>query len=164
MLRYLRRLADARLRARPHDDPARLVHHEAQRDGRDGADHLARSSPTSTRSRRPSRPRATRELIADLERWLAEITGYDAVSLQPNAGSQGEFAGLLAIRGVPPRRGDDARATSASSPPRRTAPTPRRAVMAGMRVVVVATDADGDVDLDDLQAKIDRARATRWPR
>ena len=93
-------------------------------------------------------------LFADLERWLAEITGYDAVSLQPNAGSQGEFAGLLAIRNyhlahsaghrdvclIPA----SAHGTNAAS-----------AVMAGMRVVVVATSGEqGDVDLDDLRRKI----------
>ncbi|MDT7618306.1 MAG: glycine dehydrogenase [Pseudonocardiales bacterium] len=95
----------------------------------------------------------TLELIADLERWLAELTGYAAVSLQPNAGSQGEFAGLLAIAAYHRSRGDDhrdvclipasAHGTNAAS-----------AVMAGMRVVVVATSPTGDVDLDDLRAKI----------
>ena len=86
-----------RPRARPHDDPARLVHDEAQRDRRDGAGHLAR-----VRAIHPFAPAEQaagyHELVDDLERWLAEITGYDAVSLQPNAGSQGEYAGLLAIR------------------------------------------------------------------
>jgi glycine dehydrogenase len=95
----------------------------------------------------------TLELIADLERWLAELTGYAAVSLQPNAGSQGEFAGLLAIAAYHRSRGDEhrdvclipasAHGTNAAS-----------AVMAGMRVVVVATGPTGDVDLDDLRAKI----------
>jgi len=93
-----------------------------------------------------------RELIAELESWLAEVTGYDAVSLQPNAGSQGELAGLLAIRGYHASRGEperdvclipsSAHGTNAAS-----------AVMAGMRVVVVACDDDGNVDLDDLEAK-----------
>ena len=95
----------------------------------------------------------TLELIADLERWLAELTGYAAVSLQPNAGSQGEFAGLLAIAAYHRSRGEahrdvclipaSAHGTNAAS-----------AVMAGMRVVVVATAPTGDVDLDDLHAKI----------
>jgi len=95
----------------------------------------------------------TRALIADLERWLAEITGYDAVSLQPNAGSQGEFAGLLAIRAFHRSRGDlhrdvclipsSAHGTNAAS-----------AVMAGLRVVVVRCDDDGNVDLTDLTAKL----------
>ena len=96
------------------------------------------------------------ELIGDLERWLAEITGYDAVSLQPNAGSQGELAGLLAIRAYHAANGQarPGRLPDPASP--RTAPTPRSAVMAGMRVVVVATRDNGDVDLDDLRAKIDQ--------
>ncbi len=93
------------------------------------------------------------ELIGDLERWLAEITGYDAVSLQPNAGSQGELAGLLAIHAYHAANGQagrdvclipqSAHGTNAAS-----------AAMAGMRVVVVATRDNGDVDLDDLRAKI----------
>ncbi|MEU8372294.1 aminomethyl-transferring glycine dehydrogenase [Micromonospora sp. NPDC048894] len=98
-----------------------------------------------------------RELIGQLEGWLAEVTGYDAVSVQPNAGSQGELAGLLAIRAYHRDRGDthrdvclipsSAHGTNAAS-----------AVMAGMRVVVVACDADGNVDLVDLDAKIDKHR------
>ncbi len=93
-------------------------------------------------------------LVAQLEVWLAELTGYDAVSLQPNAGSQGELAGLLAIRSYHLARGDaqrdvclipsSAHGTNAAS-----------AVMAGMRVVVVACDSDGNVDLADLDRKID---------
>ena len=68
--------------------------------------------------------RATAQLIDELERWLAEITGYDAVSLQPNAGSQGEFAGLLAIRAYHRARGDDAARRLPDPVARRTAPTP----------------------------------------
>jgi glycine dehydrogenase len=93
------------------------------------------------------------ELIRQLEQWLCSITGYDAVSLQPNAGSQGELAGLLAIRAYHRSRGDaqrdvcvipsSAHGTNAAS-----------AVMAGMRVVVVGAGADGAVDLGDLRAKI----------
>jgi glycine dehydrogenase len=94
------------------------------------------------------------QLFADLESWLAEITGYDAISLQPNAGSQGEFAGLLAIRDFHVANGDahrdvclipaSAHGTNAAS-----------AVMAGMRVVVVKTGGDqGEIDLADLRAKI----------
>ena len=72
------------------------------------ADHLARVRRHPSRSPRPTRRRGYRQLIDDLlERWLVEITGYDAVSLQPNAGSQGEFAGLLAIRGYHRSRGDE---------------------------------------------------------
>ena len=98
-----------------------------------------------------------RQLIDDLENALAEITGYDAVSLQPNAGSQGEFAGLLAIKAYHESRGDSdrdvclipssAHGTNAAS-----------AVMAGMRVVVVACDEDGNVDLADLDRRIGEHR------
>jgi glycine dehydrogenase len=99
------------------------------------------------------------ELIRSLEAYLVEITGYDAVSVQPNAGSQGEFAGLLAIRGYHRSRGEghrdvclipsSAHGTNAAS-----------AVMAGMRVVVVACTDAGDVDLDDLRAKIEANAGT----
>ncbi|QEO15531.1 aminomethyl-transferring glycine dehydrogenase [Agromyces intestinalis] len=92
-------------------------------------------------------------MIEQLESWLAEVTGYDTVSLQPNAGSQGELAGLLAIRGYHRANGEterdvclipsSAHGTNAAS-----------AVLAGMRVVVVATDELGNVDLDDLRAKV----------
>ena len=94
------------------------------------------------------------EMIEELEAWLSEITGYDAVSLQPNAGSQGEFAGLLAIRAYHRSRGEgdrdiclipsSAHGTNAAS-----------AVMAGMTVKVVACDDNGNVDFDDLKAKLD---------
>ncbi len=95
----------------------------------------------------------SRKVIDQLSQWLISITGYDAVSLQPNAGSQGEFSGLLAIRSYHDSRNDwhrriclipsSAHGTNAAS-----------AVMAGMKVVVVATDDQGNVSLDDLRAKI----------
>ncbi|BCJ49235.1 glycine dehydrogenase (decarboxylating) [Actinoplanes sp. NBRC 14428] len=104
-----------------------------------------------------SRTAGYEALVAQLEGWLAEITGYDAVSVQPNAGSQGELAGLLAIRGYHRSRGEahrdvclipsSAHGTNAAS-----------AVMAGMRVVVVACDENGNVDLSDLAAKIGKHR------
>jgi glycine dehydrogenase len=94
-------------------------------------------------------------LIATLESWLAEVTGYARVSIQPNAGSQGELAGLLAIRHYHEDRGEgerriclipsSAHGTNAAS-----------AVMAGMQVVVVKATADGSVDLGDLRAKLDQ--------
>ena len=97
------------------------------------------------------------DLIRTLEAWLVEVTGYDAVSLQPNAGSQGEFAGLLAIRAFHRANGhgerdiclipSSAHGTNAAS-----------AVMAGMRVVVVACDEQGNVDLDDPGGQGHRAR------
>ena len=113
---------------------------------------FARQHPFSPASDTPG----LRKLIADLEMWLTGITGYDAVSLQPNAGSQGEYAGLLAIQAYHAERGQpdrdvclipsSAHGTNAAS-----------AAMVGMRVVVVACRAGrrgGDVDLDDLRAKV----------
>nr|WP_029262914.1 MULTISPECIES: aminomethyl-transferring glycine dehydrogenase [unclassified Microbacterium] len=93
------------------------------------------------------------ELIDQLEGWLAEVTGYDAVSLQPNAGSQGELAGLLAIRGYHHANGDQHR-TICLIPSSAHGTNAASAVLAGMKVVVVATDELGNVDLDDLRAKI----------
>ncbi|WP_432933751.1 aminomethyl-transferring glycine dehydrogenase [Microbispora sp. CA-135349] len=97
------------------------------------------------------------ELIATLEGWLAEVTGYDRVSIQPNAGSQGEFAGLLAIRSYHRSRGEGGRDVCLI-PSSAHGTNAASAVMAGMRVVVVACDADGNVDLADLAAKIDKHR------
>jgi len=98
-----------------------------------------------------------RTLIGQLADWLCEVTGYDAVSLQPNAGSQGEFSGLLAIHAYHEARGEghrriclipaSAHGTNAAS-----------AVMAGLKVVVVKTAPDGTIDVDDLRAKIDQHR------
>ncbi|WP_062541412.1 aminomethyl-transferring glycine dehydrogenase, partial [Mycobacterium celatum] len=101
----------------------------------------------------PSDSAGLRELIAQLETWLVQLTGYDAVSLQPNAGSQGEYAGLLAIHAYHASRGEphrdvclipsSAHGTNAAS-----------AALAGLRVAVVACRDNGDVDLDDLRAKV----------
>ncbi|HEX2810849.1 MAG TPA: aminomethyl-transferring glycine dehydrogenase subunit GcvPB, partial [Kineosporiaceae bacterium] len=96
----------------------------------------------------------TRSLIADLQRWLVEITGYDAVSLQPNAGSQGELAGLLAIRGYHRSRGERARDVCLI-PSSAHGTNAASAAMAGLRVVVVRCDDNGNVDLSDLHAKIE---------
>jgi glycine dehydrogenase len=93
------------------------------------------------------------EIINDLQRWLAALTGYDAVSLQPNAGSQGEFAGLLAIRAYHRSRGETGRDVCLI-PSSAHGTNAASAVMAGMRVVVVGCDRNGDVDLDDLRVKI----------
>ncbi len=94
-----------------------------------------------------------RRLITDLETWLADVTGYDAVSLQPNAGSQGEFAGLLAIRAYHRSRGDDHR-NVCLIPASAHGTNAASAAMVGMRVVVVACDDDGNVDVADLGAKL----------
>jgi glycine dehydrogenase len=91
-------------------------------------------------------------LFDELEHWLAEITGYDRVSLQPNAGSQGEYAGLLAIRAYHRSRGEDRRDVCLI-PASAHGTNAASAVMAGMRVVVVVCDDDGNVDLDDLRVK-----------
>ena len=98
------------------------------------------------------------ELIGQLEQRLAAITGYDAVSLQPNAGSQGELAGLLAIRAFHRSRGDEAR-TVCLIPSSAHGTNAASAVMAGLEVVVVACDPEGNVDLVDLRAKADAAGA-----
>ncbi len=98
-----------------------------------------------------------RQLIDDLENALAEITGYDAVSLQPNAGSQGEFAGLLAIKAYHESRGDSDR-NVCLIPSSAHGTNAASAVMAGMRVVVVACDEDGNVDLADLDRRIGEHR------
>jgi glycine dehydrogenase len=94
------------------------------------------------------------QLIRDLESWLVEVTGYAAVSLQPNAGSQGELAGLLAIREYHRSRGDERRDVCLI-PSSAHGTNAASAVMAGMRVIVVDCDDAGNVDLDDLRAKID---------
>ncbi|MCC8363913.1 aminomethyl-transferring glycine dehydrogenase [Lysobacter sp. A6] len=91
-------------------------------------------------------------MTQDLERMLCEATGYDAVSLQPNAGSQGEYAGLLAIRAYHASRGEGHRDVCLI-PSSAHGTNPATANMAGMRVVVTACDARGNVDLDDLRAK-----------
>lgn len=91
------------------------------------------------------------DMIGDLESWLAEVTGYDTVSLQPNAGSQGELAGLLAIRGYHQANGDSER-TVCLIPSSAHGTNAASAVLAGMKVVVVACDENGNVDLEDLRA------------
>ncbi|MDQ3485976.1 MAG: glycine dehydrogenase, partial [Actinomycetota bacterium] len=92
------------------------------------------------------------ELVRELEHWLAELTGYAAVSIQPNAGSQGELAGLLAIRAYHRAGGDQARDVCLI-PSSAHGTNAASAVMAGMRVVVVKAAADGSVDLEDLRAQ-----------
>ena len=97
------------------------------------------------------------EMITELEAWLAGITGYDEVSVQPNAGSQGEFAGLMAIRAYHRANGDPQR-TVCLIPSSAHGTNAASAVMAGMQVVVVACDESGDVDLADLESKITEHR------
>ena len=96
------------------------------------------------------------ELINQLSEWLCEVTGYDAISLQPNAGSQGELAGLMAIRGYHLSRGD-AQRNICLIPSSAHGTNAASAVLAGMQVVVVACDESGNVDVEDLKVKIDEA-------
>jgi len=98
--------------------------------------------------------RGYQTLFRQLESWLAEITGMAAVSLQPNAGSQGEYAGLLAIRAYHQARGEEARRICLI-PVSAHGTNPASAVMAGMKVVPVACDANGNIDIDDLRKKAD---------
>ncbi|MDG4904488.1 MULTISPECIES: aminomethyl-transferring glycine dehydrogenase [unclassified Mesorhizobium] len=93
-----------------------------------------------------------RAMVDDLEAWLSEITGFDAVSLQPNAGSQGEYAGLLAIRAYHRARGEGHR-TVCLIPSSAHGTNPASAAMAGMSVVVVRCAEDGSIDMDDMRAK-----------
>jgi glycine dehydrogenase len=98
------------------------------------------------------------ELVETLESWLAEVTGYAAVSIQPNAGSQGEFAGLLAIRAWHLSRGDDHR-NVCLIPSSAHGTNAASAVMAGMRVALVKSTDQGEVDLEDLRAQCDKHSA-----
>ena len=99
-----------------------------------------------------------REMIGGLERMLCAVTGYAAVSLQPNAGSQGEYAGLLMIKAYHAARGEPLRKVCLI-PASAHGTNPASAHMAGMKVVVVACDENGNVDLDDLRAKAEAHRA-----
>ncbi|MCK1642683.1 aminomethyl-transferring glycine dehydrogenase [Bradyrhizobium sp. 157] len=94
-------------------------------------------------------------LFARLEKWLCDITGYDAISLQPNSGAQGEYAGLLAIRAYHAARGEPHRKVCLI-PSSAHGTNPASASMVGMEVVVTACDARGDVDVDDLRAKAEK--------
>jgi glycine dehydrogenase len=97
-------------------------------------------------------------LFADLEAWLAEITGFSAVSLQPNAGSQGEYAGLLVIRAYHEARGDENRDVCLI-PKSAHGTNPATATVAGFQVVVVECDDHGNIDLEDLRKKAEQHRA-----
>ncbi|MCT8989484.1 aminomethyl-transferring glycine dehydrogenase [Chelativorans sp. SCAU2101] len=99
-----------------------------------------------------SHTKGIRRMISELEQWLAEITGFDAVSVQPNAGSQGEYAGLLAIRRYHLSRGQPNR-NVCLIPSSAHGTNPASAAMAGMQVVVVRCTESGDIDQDDLRAK-----------
>ncbi len=95
------------------------------------------------------------QMFKELEAWLADITGFDAISFQPNSGAQGEYAGLMTIRAYHEHRGDSHR-NVALIPASAHGTNPASAVMAGMEVVVVETDKHGNISSDDLEEKIER--------
>ena len=105
----------------------------------------------------PEQAEGYKNLFSQLETWLAEITGYSGISLQPNAGSQGEYAGLLVIREYHQSRGESHRDVCLI-PTSAHGTNPASAVMAGMQVVVVACDSEGNIDLEDLRIKSDEHR------
>ncbi|WP_288480752.1 aminomethyl-transferring glycine dehydrogenase, partial [uncultured Deinococcus sp.] len=98
------------------------------------------------------------ELLTELEAWLADVTGYDAVSLQPNSGAQGEYAGLLVIRKYHESRGESHR-TICLIPASAHGTNPASAAMMGMQVVVVKTDEQGNIDMADLKAQAEKHSA-----
>jgi len=99
------------------------------------------------------------KVFADLENWLKEITGFEAVSLQPNSGAQGEYTGLMVIRAYHRERGEHHRSV-ALIPSSAHGTNPASAVMAGMKVVIVKCDDEGNIDLADLKAKADQYKET----
>ncbi|MCX6893554.1 MAG: aminomethyl-transferring glycine dehydrogenase, partial [Verrucomicrobia bacterium] len=105
----------------------------------------------------PAQTRGWQTIFGQLEEWLGEITGFAGISLQPNAGSQGEYAGLLVIRAYHASRGD-AHRTVCLIPTSAHGTNPASAVMAGLKVVAVACDKDGNIDLADLRAKAEANR------
>lgn len=107
----------------------------------------------------PEQAEGYKILVERLETWLAEITGLAGVSLQPNAGSQGEYAGLLTIRAYHHANNEDHR-TICLIPSSAHGTNPASAIMAGMEVVVVQCDHDGNIDVDDLRAKAEQHRDT----
>ncbi len=127
------------------------------------ADHLAglRRDP-SLRAGRPDRGLSDADRRAWRTGWR-RVTGFAAVSLQPNAGSQGEYAGLLAIRAYHEARGEGQR-DICLIPSSAHGTNPASAAMAGLQVVVVGCDRDGNVDLADLRAKVGAARGRTWRR
>ncbi len=151
MMRFLRRLADKDLAL----DRAMIPLGSCTMKLNAAAEMMPVSWP-SVANLHPFAPAAHsagyKAMTDDLEAWLAEITGFDGVSLQPNAGSQGEYAGLIAIRRYHLSRGDAGR-TVCLIPSSAHGTNPASAAMAGMDVVVVKCTENGDIDLDDLRAK-----------
>ena len=151
MMRYLRRLADKDLAL----DRAMIPLGSCTMKLNAAAEMMPVSWPTVA-NLHPFAPAAHsagyKAMTDDLEAWLCEITGFAAVSLQPNAGSQGEYAGLLAIRRYHQSRGDSER-TVCLIPSSAHGTNPASAAMAGMDVIVVKCTENGDIDVEDLKAK-----------
>jgi glycine dehydrogenase len=99
-----------------------------------------------------SQTKGYQQLVADLNEWLCEITGFAKMSMQPNSGAQGEYAGLMTIRAYHASRGDHHR-NIAIIPSSAHGTNPASAVMAGMKVIVSPCDANGNIDVADLKAK-----------
>jgi glycine dehydrogenase len=154
MMRYLRRLADKDLALDRTMIPLGSCTMKLN-----AAAEMAPVSWPSVANLHPFAPaehaEGYRAMVGQLEGWLAEITGFDAVSLQPNAGSQGEYAGLLAIRRYHLGRGD-ANRTVCLIPSSAHGTNPASASMAGMSVVVVRCTEAGDIDIADLRAKAEQ--------
>ena len=138
------------------DDPVGLLHDETQCDRRNAAGHLAGVCGAPSICADGS-DRWISRVVRQLEQWLAEITGFTAISLQPNAGSQGEYAGLMVIRAYHCHRGESHRDVCLI-PVSAHGTNPASAAMAGMSVVAVACDTYGNVDLKDLEAKASQHR------
>ena len=149
MLRYMRRLEAQDLSLTHSMIPLGLVHDEAERDRRDDAGDVARVGRAAPVRARRRRPRATGRSSRSSSRCSPAITGFAATSLQPNAGSQGEYAGLLVIRAYHESRGQGHRDVCLI-PSSAHGTNPASAVMAGYSVVVVACDDGGNIDLADL--------------
>ena len=154
MMRFLRRLADKDLAL----DRAMIPLGSCTMKLNAAAEMMPVSWP-SVANLHPFAPKehsvGYRAMTDELEAWLAEITGFDAVSLQPNAGSQGEYAGLLAIRGFHHANGEGQR-TVCLIPSSAHGTNPASASMAGMEVVVVRCTEAGDIDVEDLKAKAEQ--------
>ena len=148
----------ARPLAHGFDDSARLLHDEAERGGGNVPRVVAGVRARFIRSRRSNRRAATKFCFSNSKIWLAEITGFAGISLQPNAGSQGEYAGLLVIRAYHESRNEPHR-NVCLIPTSAHGTNPASAVMAGMKVVAVACDTNGNIDVADLRAKAEAHKA-----
>ncbi len=157
MMRYTHSLERKDLALNQGDDPAGFLHHEAERRRRDDSYHrpeFAELHPFCP----PEQAEGYHQMISQLSDWLVKLTGYDAVCMQPNSGAQGEYAGLLAIRHYHESRNEGHR-DICLIPASAHGTNPASAHMAGMQVVVVACDKNGNIDPDDLRAKAEQHAA-----